>query len=47
MGIDHGRTYVLMSQEFLDRADVLAVLKQVGGREVAKGMAKGMAAGCL
>lgn len=31
MGIDHGRVQVSMAQEFLDRADVLATLQQMGG----------------
>jgi hypothetical protein len=31
MGMDHGRTDVLMPKEFLDRPDVIAVFEQVGG----------------
>ena len=31
MGIDHGRVQVSVAQEFLDRADVLATLQQMGG----------------
>lgn len=31
MGIDHGRTDVLMPKELLDRPDVVAVLKEMGG----------------
>ena len=43
MGIDHGRTDVLMSKEFLDRPDIVAVLKQMGG----KGMSEGVTTGRL
>ena len=43
MGIDHGRTDVLMPKEFLDRPDIVAVLKQMGG----KGMPEGVTTGRL
>ena len=43
MGIDHGRTDVLMPKEFLDRPDIVAVLKQLGG----KGMPEGVTTGRL
>ena len=35
MGIDHGGTHVLVSQEFLHRTDIVAVLQQMGGETVA------------
>jgi hypothetical protein len=38
-----GGAHVLVAQQFLERADVLAALQQVRR----KGMAKAMAAGCL
>jgi hypothetical protein len=31
MGVDHGRIQVSLAQEFLNRADVLAALQQMGG----------------
>jgi hypothetical protein len=43
MGIDHDGTHILMTHQFLDRADVLAALQQVCG----KGIAKAVAAGSL
>lgn len=43
MGLDHRGAHVLVAQELLDRADVLAPLQQVGR----KGMAEGVAAGLL
>ena len=41
MGVLHGRIDVLMSQQFLDRADVKAVLQQVCRKGVAQGVAAG------
>jgi len=32
MGVDHGRVEVSVAQEFLDRADVLSALQQMGGK---------------
>jgi len=32
VGIDHCRTHILMSQQLLDRPDVVACLKQMGGK---------------
>ena len=43
MGVDHGRGDVLVAEEFLDRAEVAAVLEPVGG----EGMAEGVAGGAL
>ena len=31
MGVNHGRVQITMAQEFLNRADVLASLQQMGG----------------
>lgn len=36
MGIDHGGAHILMSYQFLDRADVLPTLQQVGSKGVPK-----------
>ena len=41
MGVDHGGAHVLMSQQLLDRADVLAPFQQVGRKGVAEGVAAG------
>ena len=38
MGIDHCGFDVFVAEEFLDGADVVAILQQVGGEGVAKGM---------
>jgi len=38
MGIDHRGFDVFVAQKFLDGADVIAVLEQVGGEAVAKGV---------
>jgi len=32
MGVDHGGAHILMAQQLLDGADVLAPLQQVGGK---------------
>ena len=39
MGVDHGRFDVLVSQQLLHRADIVAVFQQVGGEGVAQGVA--------
>lgn len=39
MGIDHGGTDVLMSEEFLDGANVVAFFEEVGRERMAEGMA--------
>jgi hypothetical protein len=36
MSIDHGRTHVFVSQEFLYRPDIVAVLEKMGGETVAE-----------
>ena len=36
MGIDHGGTHILMAQQFLDRADVLAAFQEMGSEGMAK-----------
>jgi len=41
MGIDHGGPYVAVAEELLDRADVLPLLQQVGGKGVPEGVAAG------
>ena len=38
MGIDHGGFYVLVPEEFLNGAYVVARLKKMGGKAVAEGM---------
>ena len=38
MGVDHGGFDVFVSEEFLDGADVVAVLEEVGGEGVAEGV---------
>ena len=43
MGVDHGSFHILVAEQFLDGANVVAVLEQVGG----EGMAKGMATDCF
>jgi hypothetical protein len=39
VGVDHGGTHILVTQQFLDRADVIAILEKVSREAVAKGMA--------
>ncbi len=39
MGVDHRGGDILVSQQFLDGADVVAILQQVGGEGVPQGMA--------
>ncbi len=41
MGIDHGGGEVFMAEQFLDGADIVAVLEQMGGEAMAKGVAAG------
>lgn len=41
MDVDHGCAHVLMSQQLLDRADVLPPFQQVGRKRVAEGVATG------
>ena len=38
MGIDHGGTHVLVSQEFLHRTDIVSVLQQMGGKTMSQGV---------
>ncbi len=38
MGVDHRGFDILVSQQILNSADILAVLKQVGGEGVAEGV---------
>ena len=40
VGVDHGGADVVVAQELLDGADVVARLEQVGGERVAKGVAR-------
>lgn len=42
MGVDHGGAHILMAQQLLDGADVLAPLQQVGGKRVPEGVAAGL-----
>ena len=39
MGVHHGRSYIRVSQEFLDRPDVVALLPQVRGKGVSQRVA--------
>jgi len=39
VGVDHRRGYVAVAEELLHRADVVAPLQEVGGEEVAEGVA--------
>jgi hypothetical protein len=39
VGVDHGGFDVFVSEQFLDGADVVTVLEQVGGEGVAEGVA--------
>lgn len=41
-GIDHGGLHILVPEQFLNRADIVAGLQQVGGEAVAEGMTAGM-----
>ena len=40
MGIDHRRAHVLVAKQFLDGADVVALLQQVGWRRKVWGLAR-------
>ena len=42
MGVDHGRTDILMPQKFLNRADVITRLKQMSGERMAERVAPRM-----
>ena len=42
MCVDHGRTDVGMSEQFLDRTDIMAIFQQVRGEAVAQAVATGM-----
>lgn len=42
MGIDHSRADVLVTEQFLNRADIVARLKQMRGEGVPEGVAAGM-----
>ena len=36
MGIDHGRFHILVSQELLDRPDIISVFEQMDGKGISK-----------
>ena len=38
-GVNHGRFHVLVTQELLDRPNIIAVLNQMGGERVPKSQA--------
>src|SRR2546425_7253259 len=38
MGVDHRRTYIAMSKQFLDRSNVIAIFQQMSRERVAQGM---------
>ncbi len=40
VGVDHGRAYVTMAEQFLDGPYVVPALDEVRGKRVAKGMAR-------
>ncbi len=42
MGIDHGGPDIFVTEQFLYRADVVAVLQQMGGEAVPRGMTAAM-----
>ena len=39
MGVDHGGFDIFVSEEFLDGADIVAVLEEMGGEGMAGGVA--------
>ncbi len=39
MGVNHGGFDIFVAQQFLDGADVVAILQEVGGEAVTKGVA--------
>ena len=41
MRVDHCGSDILMAEQLLDRADIVPVLKQVGGERMAKRVARG------
>ena len=38
MGVDHGRADISMAKKFLDRPNIVPILKQVGGKGMAEGV---------
>lgn len=41
MRIDHGRTDILMAQQFVDRPNIVTVLKQMRGKRMPEGVTTG------
>ena len=39
MGIDHGRTNILVTEQFLHGANVIAILKEMSSKAMPQGMA--------
>jgi hypothetical protein len=39
MGVNHSRSYILMTQQFLHGANVVAILQKMGSKAMAEGMA--------
>ncbi len=39
MGVNHGRAHILVPEQFLNRADVIAIFKQMGGKGLPKRVA--------
>src|SRR5512146_1516042 len=44
MGVDHGRTNILMPQQFLNGTNVISVLQEMGGKAMPEGMARNVLA---
>ena len=38
MSVDHGGLYIFVPKQFLDGADIVAILEQVSGERVSEGM---------
>jgi hypothetical protein len=38
MGVDHGGFDILLTEEFLDGADIVAIPEELGGERMAEGM---------
>jgi len=38
VGVDHGGAHILVAEQFLDGADVVAILEEVGGKRMAEGV---------
>ena len=38
VGVDHGGGDIFVAEKFLNRADIVTIFKQVGGKAVAKGV---------